>query len=460
MLVMVRRSTAAEHRRLLVLGGVMLGVIGLLVGLSVGIYTKAFESTVTVTLRADAAGLQLPRYGDVRYQGALVGQVREVSQDGDEAVIRLGIKPAMAREIPRDLEAEIVPTTLFGQKFVELVPRTWAPRGLEDGTTLPPDRVHTTVELGRVLGRLFPLLRAVRPADLSITLHALANALSGRGEQIGQTLERLEAYLGDLSPHLPTLGEDLRLLASVARTYELAAPDLLTSLANLTVTARTVTDQEAQITDLLPAVTGMATTGARLLEDNERSLVASVTRSRPTLRLLDKYSPVLECLLEGFHAYHPQLNRTFEGGYVKQFVTMPAPQVRNYTRRQDPPRYAEKRGPNCRGLPDPPRGIRWTPLRNGTDLDTPQGRGYTLTPGGSSSSSNASSASLPRLYGGVFGGPTPDTGRDVSTSPPARRSATAILSARTSRPTDGIPLLGAWLYAAMLDSPGPARGTA
>ena len=66
---------------------------------------------------------------------------------------------------------------------------------LEDGNVIPPERVHTTVELGRVLAGLFPLLRTVRPADLSATLAALATALNGRGEQIGETLEKLDAYL-------------------------------------------------------------------------------------------------------------------------------------------------------------------------------------------------------------------------------------------------------------------------
>ena len=39
-------------------------------------------------------------------------------------------------------------------------------------------------ELNRVLDQLFPLLRAIRPADLNATLNALATALGGRGEEL------------------------------------------------------------------------------------------------------------------------------------------------------------------------------------------------------------------------------------------------------------------------------------
>ena len=83
----------------------------------------------------------------------------------------------------------------------------------------------------------------MQPADLNATLNALATALEGRGEQLGETMDELEAYLGEIEPHLPTLREDLVKLADVADTYDLAAPDLLAVLRNLTVTARTVVEK-------------------------------------------------------------------------------------------------------------------------------------------------------------------------------------------------------------------------
>ena len=60
-----------------------------------------------------------------------------------------------------------------------------------------------------------------------MTLNALATALEGRGEQLGETLDELDAYLGEISDKLPTLREDLVSLANVADTYDLAAPDLI-----------------------------------------------------------------------------------------------------------------------------------------------------------------------------------------------------------------------------------------
>lgn len=218
MLVMMRRENdPREHFRLLVAGFVYLATVFGLIALSIAIYNKAFTPVTTVVLQADRAGLQLSKHGDVRYNGVLVGQVRKVSQSGDTARIELGLEPDAARALPREIDADIMPTTLFGQKYVALVPSgDGGPTGIEDGTVVPPERVHTSVELSKVLDRLFPLLRAVRPGDLSATLGALATALDGRGDAIGATMTQLDDYLTEMNVHLPTLRQDLRLLASVA----------------------------------------------------------------------------------------------------------------------------------------------------------------------------------------------------------------------------------------------------
>lgn len=170
MLVNIHHDSRREHRRLLVAGVAFLTVIALLIGLSIAIYNKTFDKGTTVTIQAHRAGLQLPKFGDVRLHGALVGQVRDVSQDGENAVITVSLDPAQAKQIPDNVDVQILPTTLFGQKFVSLVPPADpSSTPLQNGDVIPPDRVDTNVELSQVLNRLFPLLRAVRPADLNAT---------------------------------------------------------------------------------------------------------------------------------------------------------------------------------------------------------------------------------------------------------------------------------------------------
>ena len=77
-----------------------------------------------VTIQADKAGLQLAKFGDVRRHGALVGHVREIGNDGKQAVIKVALVPSAAKNIPENIGVEILPTTLFGQKYISIVDPT------------------------------------------------------------------------------------------------------------------------------------------------------------------------------------------------------------------------------------------------------------------------------------------------------------------------------------------------
>ncbi|EFQ82297.1 virulence factor Mce family protein [Aeromicrobium marinum DSM 15272] len=375
MLVNLYHDNQAEHRRLLVAGLVSIVSIALLIGLSIAIYDKRFTTSTTVTVMADKAGLQLARFGDVRVYGALVGQVRSIESDGEQAVITLALEPDAARNLPSDLDVRILPTTLFGQHYVELVPTAGsAAPPLRDGAVVTSDRVSTNVELQAILADLFPVLRSVQPAQLNATLFSLSRALQGNGAQIGDTLVDLNAYLKRITPELPTLQTDLRLLTDVAETYRLSAPDLIGVLRNATVTARTVTDLEGDLNRALTSITGLATISRTTLADNEELLIAQTRSGRPLLSLLDTYSPMLNCLLTGLDRQIPDTENVFQNDIIHQTLELGAPQRAAYTA-ADAPSYGEVgRGPWCLGLPDDydnPAGF--LPLNDGTDKDNPDG---------------------------------------------------------------------------------------
>ncbi|MFL6060526.1 MAG: MCE family protein [Marmoricola sp.] len=365
-------DTKAEHRRLFVAGVAYLVVAALLVGLSIAIYQKVFQPVTMVTVKADRAGLQLAKFGDVRLHGVLVGQVRGISQDGQEASIRIGLDPDQAKNIPDNVTVEIRPTTLFGQKYVALVdPTDPSSTMLHDGSVIPASRVTTNVELQQILATLFPLLRSIRPADLDTTLYAISTALAGRGEELGRTITDLHSYLGAINPQLPTVQKDLSLLSSVARTYSLAAPDLVRLLKNATVTARTVVDKKQQLGAFVTSLTGLSVTATGILTTNEDLIVREARLASPLTTLLDTYSPEYTCLLQGIDRYTGRLAQIFKGNRVRQKMSFDAVQRRAYTA-QDRPQYAGTgHGPWCLGLPNPPVPAGYNPLPDGSVLDEP-----------------------------------------------------------------------------------------
>lgn len=373
MLVNIHHDSPREHNRLLVAGVAFLLVLAMLVWLSIALYNKTFDSVTTVTVKADRAGLQLAKFGDVRMNGALVGRVQSIDQDGEEAEITLALEPDAAEQIPAGVGVHILPTTLFGQKFIALVgPGDTGDTGgpsLQDGDVIPSERVETNVELSQVLADLFPLLRSVRPKDLNATLNAVATALDGRGQDLGRTMDQLAEYLGEIDDHLPTLRQDLVALAEVADAYDLAAPDLLDVLDDVTVTSKTVTEKAEDLDVFFSDLTGLARTANRLLNDNEQNLIRMGEVTEPLVGLLADYSPEFPCLIRGAANYEPILSKTFEGNVVKQYIEFFQPQSRAFDER-DLPSYGEVgHGPWCVGLPDFTIPARPYALDQGTDLD-------------------------------------------------------------------------------------------
>ncbi len=374
MLVNIVHDTKREHRKLAFAGIAYLTGMAVLIALSIAIYQKVFTPVTMVTVHADRAGLQLAKFGDVRMHGVLVGQVRSISQNGTQAVIKLGLDPSAVKAIPENVDVRILPTTLFGQKYVSLIdPAHPDSQRIKDGTVIPAARVQTSVELESVLAKLYPLLTAVRPQDLDVTLNALASALSGRGEELGTMMTDLNDYLRTFNVHLPTLRTDLKRLADVSHTYELAAPQLVDLMRNATVTARTVSSQQKELSGFFASVATMSDTATNILGSNESAIVTEGKLAVPLTRLLDTYSPEYPCLLKGLDRTTDRLNQIFQHSRVSQTMTLAGTQKRAYNR-SDRPVYGEVgHGPWCLGLPYPKEGFPYPyhPLKDGTTIDNP-----------------------------------------------------------------------------------------
>jgi phospholipid/cholesterol/gamma-HCH transport system substrate-binding protein len=437
-LVNIHHDSRREHNRLLVAGVVFITIIAMLIWFSIAVYQKKFDKTTMVTIQADRAGLQLARFGDVRINGVLVGQVRSVSQDGEQAVIEVAIEPDAAEEIPENVGVQIIPTTLFGQKFISFVTPANPTGSLQDGDVIPADRVETNVELSKILADLFPLLRAVQPAELNYTLNALATALEGRGDQLGETLDQLDAYLGAISDKLPTLKQDLISLANVADIYDLAAPDLIQILGNLTVTSKTIIEKADDLDSFFSDLEGLAVTSTRVLSDNEKNLIRVGRVTEPVLKLLAIYSPEFPCLIEGAAKYAPRLARTFEGNQVKQYIEFGTAQYEAY-HADDRPIYGEVgHGPWCDGLPNPKVPADPAAFAEGSDIDEkpPTGDLPTLITGGAQRSSET---------GAGDGTSSGYAGTDAE-----KAIVNAHLAGESGRPADSYGALGSLLYGPVL----------
>jgi virulence factor Mce-like protein len=341
--------------RLRIQGLAFLVVLALLLGLSVASYQKAFTEVATVMLETDSVGNQLQKASDVKVRGVIVGDVRDVEASAEGATIELAIKPEYLEMIPADVTARLLPKTLFGERFVSLeLPEEPASETLADGDVIGQDRSENAIELQRVVDDLLPLLQAVEPQDLSYTLGAVADALRGRGDDLGENLETIGTYVGEVNTVLPELQADISGLADVADTYDAAADDLLGVLDNLAVTSRTLVDQSEQLRRTFTVVDSSSNVTAGFLETNERNLISLAQTSRPVLGVFAEYSPVYPCLLEGLTRFNPMITEAFGGDgdpalNLNITVTLPP---RNPYVPGDQPAYIDQSGPDCQGLTD------------------------------------------------------------------------------------------------------------
>ncbi|MEU6879129.1 MCE family protein [Streptomyces sp. NPDC046712] len=353
-------------------GIVFIVVVALLLSLSVAVYQQAFTPVVRITLEADTLGNQLEPRADVKLRGLLVGEVREVRADGEKATLGIALKPEHVSLIPADVHARLLPKTLFGEKYVDLVaPPTSSTRAIRAGDVITQDRTTVGIELQRLMNDLLPLLRTVQPAKLNATLSAFSTALEGRGEDIGDNLTRLDAYLRRLNPHMPSLKEDISRFADVAEVYGEAAPDLLRILDNTLTTSRTIVEKQEQLSSLLTWTATAAKTTEGVLDENSARLITLGRVSRPTLALFARYSPEYPCLLAGLVRQEAASEEAFRGGKMR--ITLEFVRPRPPYRPGEEPRYADRSGPNCRGLSHPHIPAPPIKLDDGTSAESSAG---------------------------------------------------------------------------------------
>lgn len=330
-------------------------VIVAAVALTAALYSHAFADPAQITLETSRAGLVMDPGGKVKMRGVEVGRVGSVERVADGVRIVLEIDRDRIDDIPADVVAEIRATTVFGAKYVELLP---GPDGgpdaasghLSDGDVILASGV--TTEINTVFDGLDRVLDGVDIASLNGTLTVLAQTLSGRGDDIASVAAQADAYLTKLEPLLPQLRRDLHEVARFARLGVEVSPALLAILRNATVTAGTIADEEQALDRLLVDLSLLGGKAEELLGENGDALATLLERARPTAATLRAYSSELPCFLKGLDETRKIMADVIGGtdASLRALVSVRS-QLSHYTYPNDLPGSPRGRGPDCHGLP-------------------------------------------------------------------------------------------------------------
>ncbi|OZF13190.1 mammalian cell entry protein, partial [Rhodococcus sp. 14-2686-1-2] len=273
---------------------------------------------------------------------------------------KLAIDPDKADLIPSNATARLLPKTLFGERYVALqIPENDTASPITDGTVLRQDTSGSAIEVGQLLDNLLPLLEAIPPQDLASTLGALAQGLSGRGQELGLTIDRLDTIFKGLNTELPNIQEDLRGLADFSQTYADAGPQLIDALDNLSVTGNTLVEQRPAVDTLISSLTATSASTADFLQANADNLIRISADSREALELLAQYSPSFGCTFANFVPVVQNAQDVIGVGDEYRGINVDMPLINprgRYLPNQDEPRLFDDRGPTCHAPADTAAG--------------------------------------------------------------------------------------------------------
>ena len=341
--------TRSLLRPLVGLVSIVLAVVVFVV--AANLFRGGFSDSVPVTVLSDRAGLVMNPDAKVQVRGVQVGKVASIEEmPNGQAALHLAMDPSRLDAIPANALVDIASPTVFGAKQVQFVfPDDPSPESLRAGQVV--DAQHVMVEVNTVFEQLTSLLSTIEPAKLNATLSAIASALSGRGEKIGQMLSDLDAYLAKLEPTLPALSHDLEVAPEVVRAYADAAPDFVTIADRASQFSDTIVDQQQNLDAALVSVIGLADVGNQVLGENRQPLTDVLHLLVPTTDLTNQYNQALWCALAGMvnSSDRPPLKEPGVG-VLAGFLWG----QQNYRYPQDLPKAGAEGGPQCTGLPNMP----------------------------------------------------------------------------------------------------------
>jgi phospholipid/cholesterol/gamma-HCH transport system substrate-binding protein len=280
-------------------------------------YRGNFTDKTQLTMLSSRAGLVMDPGSKVTYNGVQIGRVAsisEVPQNGRPAAkFTLDVYPRYLHLIPANVDARIVATTVFGEKYVSMTsPKNPSPQRITPQHVI--DARSVTTEINTLFQTITSISEKVDPVKLNLTLSAAADALRGLGDKFGQSIINGSAILDDINPRMPQIRYDTQRLAALGDTYANAAPDLLDFLNNAVTTAHTLHQQENDLDQALLAAAGLGNTGADIFNRGGPYLARGAADLVPTAQLLDTYSPEVFCSIRNLHDVEPKV-AAFTGGY-------------------------------------------------------------------------------------------------------------------------------------------------
>ncbi|MCT7657680.1 MCE family protein [Mycobacterium deserti] len=304
-----------------------------------------------LTLLSSRAGLVVDPGSKVTYNGVEIGRVAQVGLvdiDGvQKAKLTLDVDPHYLTFIPANVDAQIRATTVFGNKYISFSsPEHPATARISNRDVI--DASSVTTEFNTLFEAVTQIAERVDPIKLNQTLSATAEALTGLGDEFGESLLNGNKILADVNPKMPQIRRDNQALARLADVYADASPEVWDGIDNAVRTAQALNHHRGDLDAALMAAVGIAG-NAEAFDRAGPYLARGAKDLVPTTQLLDEYQGEIFCSIRKFNQVQPRVAKTLGGnGYSLTGGGVLAGAANPYVYPDNLPRVNARGGPEGR----------------------------------------------------------------------------------------------------------------
>ena len=244
--------------------------------------------------------LDLVQQSAVRVADVPVGRVEEVELDEEDWTARVTILVNGDVELPANAVAAIQQSSLLGEKYVELAPPGNAePTGdLREQPRIPLERTNRNVEVEELLGAVSLVLNGGGLAQLQTINRELGEAMEGREDELKNTLDQLDTFIGGLDAQKAEINRALDSADRLAETLAARTETIRTALDSIGPGLDVINQQRELLVSMLESLARLGDVGTRVINQSAANTIADLELLQPILSQLAAAGPNLAGSLE------------------------------------------------------------------------------------------------------------------------------------------------------------------
>ncbi|MGH2698618.1 MAG: MCE family protein [Actinomycetota bacterium] len=224
----------------------------------------------------------------VRVLGVDIGRVTnvEVAEDQSQVAVTFKIEDEDAR-LPADVEATLIPVSLLGERYVQLLPAYEGGPTYQDDE-LPIERTSVPVEQDELLRSLQDYFGELNPERVGEFVSNTAEILDGNGQELNRLIKSGSSVIATLSNKRDTLAEMIVNFNEVTQTLKGRQTEIATLIDTYNVVLRTLNANRDSLEGTITGLTEASAQLASLLVEHRNPLGKDVRTLTKTVRTLDR----------------------------------------------------------------------------------------------------------------------------------------------------------------------------